>query len=329
MRADRLLSMMMLLQAKGCMSARELAAQLEVSKRTIYRDVEALSIAGVPIYTQPGVSGGILLDEDYRVSLTGLDKTEVLSLFVSGKTGPLQDLGLANTVEDALLKLFTELPSIHRREVEWMRQRVHIDPSFWFQAVEPVPFFPTIQQAVWENRIIMGRYQRSDGESVDRTLEAYGLVAKSNIWYLVGRKPDGQHRSYRIFRFKKISVTDKFFERSPDFDLASYWKMACREYEEYVAKETPPCSTRIRIHPSIMWYFDSLLTGKFKQDKPSEFSTPDSDGWVPLEVLFDSMPEARAVALRFGDLIEVLEPVELRNEIIDTGRAIIRFYDAR
>jgi predicted DNA-binding transcriptional regulator YafY len=314
--------MMMLLQARGCMSAHQLAEQLEVSKRTIYRDVEALSIAGVPIYTQPGVRGGIFLDEDYRVSLTGLDKTEVLSLFVSGKTGPLADLGLADNIENALLKLFATLPSIHRREVEWMRQRVFIDPANWFQVLEPVPFFPLIQQAVWENRVIEGVYQRSDGALVDRNLDAYGLVAKSNIWYLVGRKPDGNYRSYRIFRFKKVQLKDHFFDRCPEFDLAAYWKVACRAYEAFVAKETPLCTARVRVHPSIMWYFDSLLTGKFEQ-----ISTSDSTGWITLHVLFDSTPEARAVALRFGDFIEVIEPLELRDEVTNTARAIVRFYD--
>ena len=312
---------MMLLQAKGCMSARELAEQLEVSKRTIYRDVEALSIAGVPIYTQPGAAGGILLDEDYRVSLTGFDKSEVLSLFVSGKTGPLGDLGLAGSVEDALLKLFATLPSIQRREVEWMQQRVHIDPAVWFQVVEPVPFFPLIQQAVWENRVIEGRYQRSDGTAAGCRLQAYGLVAKSNIWYLVGRKPDGEFHSYRIFRFKDVQLADDFFDRTPDFDLGVYWEMACRKYEQSVARETPPCPARIRVHPGVMWYFDSLMTGKFER-----ITTVDADDWITLQVLFDTRPEARAAALRFGDLIEVLEPAELRNLVIETAQAILDYY---
>ncbi len=324
MRADRLLSMMMLLQAKGCMSARELAEQLEVSKRTIYRDVDALSMAGVPIYTQPGVKGGILLDEDYRISLTGLDRAEVISLFVSGKTGPLQDLGLANTVEDALLKMFTALPSIHRREVEWMRQRVHIDPSNWFQVVETVPFFPLIQQAVWENRVLEGIYQRSDGESVERTLEAYGLVAKNSIWYLVGKKSDGEFRSYRIFRFKNIIVSNRFFERSPDFDLGEYWERACREYEEQVAKETPPFRAHVHVHPSILWYFDSILTGQFEQVEPA-----DQTGWITLQVLFASMPDAKATLLGLGDHVEVLEPAELREEITETARDILLFYESK
>ena len=242
----------------------------------------------------------------------------------SGKAGPLGDLGLAEGLEDALLKLFTALPSIHRREVEWMRQRVHIDPAFWFQVVEPVPFFPQVQQAVWENRVVEGSYQRSDGILVDRTLQAYGLVAKSNIWYLVGKKPDGDFRSYRIFRFTALQITDEFFERAPDFDLAAYWKAACRDYEQYVARETPPLSARIHVHPGILWYFDSLMVGKFER-----LETTSQDDWIPLKVLFDSFPEARAVALQFGDRIEVLEPLELRDEVIATAKAIIAYYENR
>jgi len=322
MRADRLLSIMMLLQARGQMSARELAEELEVSKRTIYRDVDALSFAGVPIYTQPGSTGGIILDEDYRVSLTGLDKTEVLSLFISGKTGPLQDLGFTKNVEDALLKLFTALPSIHRSEVEWMQHRVHIDPSNWFQVVETVPFFPVIHQAVWENRIVEGTYQHSDGELIERTLEAYGLVAKINIWYLVGRKPDGEFRSYRIFRFKNITLTDRFFERIPDFNLGEYWKNACRKYEEQVAKAAPPCSAQIRVHPSVKWYFDSAFIGKFEQ-----IDSPDSSGWLTLNVSFNSIPEAKQNLAWLGSHVEVLEPVELRQEITENAKATLRSYE--
>src|SRR5689334_12127743 len=150
MRADRLLSLMLLLHARGRMTAQQLADQLEVSERTIYRDIEALCTAGIPLYTQSGTSGGVFLEESYRVSLTGLSRAQVQSLFISGEARPLGDLGLGKALDDTLLKLFAALPSIHRDEVKRLRQRFYIDPANWFQIVEATSFFPALQQAVWE-----------------------------------------------------------------------------------------------------------------------------------------------------------------------------------
>jgi predicted DNA-binding transcriptional regulator YafY len=280
MRADRLLSMMMLLQTRGSMSARELAEKLEVSKRTIYRDVDALSYAG--------------------------------------KAGALQDLGLSNTFEDALLKLFSALPSIHRREVTWMQQRVHVDHSRWFQNEEPLVFFPDAQKAVWENRIIECVYQNSDGALVERTLEAYGLVAKNNLWYLVGRKPDGDFRSYRIYRFRSITSTDRLFERDPGFDLAAYWESACRAYEQRVAQDSPPIRATLRADPGLMWYFDSMFVGKYERVKTGE-----QEDWLTLRVQFDSMADAAAILPGLGGQIEVLAPAALRLEVLRRARAIL------
>ncbi|MBZ0287993.1 MAG: HTH domain-containing protein, partial [Anaerolineae bacterium] len=167
MRADRLISLMLLLHARGRMTAQTLAQQLEVSERTIYRDVDALGAAGVPIYVQPGVNGGIFLDEHYRISLTGLTRAEVQSLFVSSSTPPLADLGLDNAVQATLLKLFAALPLPHQAEVERLRSRFHIDPANWFQVIEPSDTFPLLQQAVWEDRAVSIRYQVVEGEWFD------------------------------------------------------------------------------------------------------------------------------------------------------------------
>jgi predicted DNA-binding transcriptional regulator YafY len=275
----------------------------------------------VPIYTLPGVNGGIALDEDYRVSLTGLDKNDVLALFVSGKAGALQDLGLSNTFEDALLKLFSALPSIHRREVAWMQQRVHVDHSRWFDEVEPLAFFTEAQMAVWENRIIECVYQRSDGALVERTLEAYGLVAKSNIWYLVGRKPGGEFRSYRIYRFRSFTPSDRFFERDADFDLAAYWESACRAYERRVAQDSPPIRATLRARPEIMWYFDTMFVGRYERVKSGE-----REDWLTLRVKFDSMADAAAILPGLGDQVEVLAPPALREEVVRKARAILGRY---
>lgn len=205
MRADRLISLMLLLHARGRMTAADLARDLEVSERTIYRDLDALSSAGIPVYAQPGTHGGIFLDERYRISLTGLSRGDVQTLFMSSEAGPLKDLGLERT--DALLKLFADLPSSHRVEVDRMRQRFHIDPANWFQLVEPIRFFPLLQQAVWEDRLVEVCYQPVLGPAWTRVLEPYGLVAKANIWYLIGKKCGGDTmRSYRVVRFEGVTL---------------------------------------------------------------------------------------------------------------------------
>src|SRR5262245_7315559 len=196
MRADRLISLMLLLNARGRMTAQTLANQLEVSERTIYRDVDALGAAGIPIYVQPGVNGGIFLDENYRVSLTGLTRAEVQALFVSSNARPLADLGLNGAVEAKLLKLFAALPSTHQAEVERLRGRIYIDPANWFQNAEPSDLLPILQQAVWEDRALSIQYQVVEGDWFEGVVNAYGLVAKANIWYLVAEKSPGEFRNY-------------------------------------------------------------------------------------------------------------------------------------
>src|SRR5690554_4763928 len=164
MRADRLISLMLLLHARGRMTARRLAEHLEVSERTIYRDIDALSAAGVPVYVQPGVNGGIFLDEHYRISLTGLTQSEVRALFVGNHARPLADLGLSQAVEDTLLKLFAALPTAHQAEVERLRSRFYIDPANWFQTAESSALLPVLQQAVWEDRALNICYQVVEGQ---------------------------------------------------------------------------------------------------------------------------------------------------------------------
>jgi predicted DNA-binding transcriptional regulator YafY len=321
-RADRLLSLMLLLQSKGRMTAQELADELEVSERTVYRDIDALSAAGVPIYAQPGTSGGVFLDEHYRISLTGLSKAEVLSLFVGSAAGPLADLGLAKAQDETLLKLFAALPSMHRQEAEQARQRFYIDPANWFQIVETPSIFPTIQQAVWEDRQLRITYQPVEGVITERILDAYALVAKANIWYLVGRKPDGEMRNYRIGRISQVESLEAWFERDPDFELAAYWKDSCHIFEKTSTERFPPYSVIVRVAPETFWYFPGYMEGRY-----AKIDSPDSQGWFKLRVVFDAFGDARMRVLGLGTGIEVLEPVELREAVIGTAQAIVDFHN--
>lgn len=321
MRADRLLSLMLMLHARGRMTAQALAEQLEVSERTIYRDIEALSSAGIPVYTQSGVNGGVFLDEDYRISLTGLSRDEVQALFVLPDAGPLADLGLGQAVQGTLFKLFAALPDVHRRAAEQVRQRIYVDPTNWFQIVEPSSVFPTLQQAVWEDRCVEVVYHAVEGDPEARTLEAHALVAKANIWYMVGRRPGADMRNYRVSRFQQAALTEARFERDPAFDLAVYWRESCQRFEQSQRRDFPPYAALLRVHQDAFWYFPGFMAGRYEK-----LAQEPTDGWWTLRVTFDSMGDARTRVLGLGTSAEVIEPDALRQGVIETARAVAAFY---
>ncbi|MCU0499731.1 MAG: WYL domain-containing protein [Anaerolineae bacterium] len=320
MRADRLISLMLLLHAHGRMTAADLARDLEVSERTIYRDLEALSGAGIPLYTQPGTHGGIFLDERYRISLTGLSRNDLQTLFMSSEAGPLKDLGLEKT--DALLKLFADLPSNQRAEVDRVRQRFHIDPANWFQLVEPIRFFPLLQQAVWQDRLVEVCYQPVLGSAWTRVLEPYGLVAKANIWYLIGKKQGGDSmRSYRVVRFEGVTLLPDTFERDPQFDLAAYWRDA-REQFHQLAAGSPRYEVVLLVPQAFYWYFPGYLEGAY-----TRISGPDHEGSVTLRVTFESEQEGQRRVLGMGANVRIIAPDSLRAFVIDSARALCTEYE--
>lgn len=322
MRADRLISLMLLLYSKGRMTAQTLAQQLEVSERTIYRDLDALSTAGIPVYTQSGPTGGVYLDEQYRPSLTGLMRDDIQALFVTGDTNPLKDLGLTKT--DSLLKLFANLPSAQQNEVDRMRQRFHIDSANWFQVVEPVSLLPTIQQAVWEDRRVEVVYHPVTGQPKARVIDAYGLVAKANIWYLVAKKPDSpiqEMHSYRIGRLQQVTLLDEHFERPAEFDLAAYWQASTEQFERAAYAMSPPCLVVLRVHTDAYSFFPGYMEGNYQK-----LTEPDEAGWSTLRVRFERLKETQRVVLGLGNKVEVLEPIELRFHVIEAARAILEHY---
>src|SRR5574340_1555919 len=226
MRASRLVALLLLLQTRGRMTADALATVLEVSVRTIYRDLEALSLAGVPVYAERGPGGGWSLLEDYRTNLTRLTEAEVNTLFVSGTTGPLKDLWPAKASEDAMLKLLAALPSVYRNNAELARQRIHLDATGWFRHDEPVPHLPLLQEAIWNDRRLHLTYRRGGDNTVNqRTVNPYGLVAKASIWYLVCTtlESGGEMRVYRVARIQDAESTGEHFERPANFNLPAFW----------------------------------------------------------------------------------------------------------
>lgn len=318
MRANRLLSLMFLLQSRERMTAQELADALQVSKRTIYRDIEALDLAGVPIYTQDGRSGGIYLDKQYRISLNSLGREEIQSLFIYGTQGPIADIGLNDAIENALLKLLAALPQRYRNEAERMRQRVHFDSSQWFYQRDVSQWMPLLLQAVFEDRKIRLHYLRGDATLSERIVSPYGVVAKLDIWYLVAMTDEDELRTFRVSRFKSLELLDETFERSPSFDLSDYWKESTRRYETSKARYI----LKLLVAPDNPGVVRYLSEAYGAQVEPT-----DQQGWTPVTLSLGAMQEARMVVMAMGDRVEIADPPELRDEVRKWLDVLLKHYD--
>ncbi len=320
MRADRLLSLLMLLQARGKMTARKLAQELEVSERTIYRDIDALSVAGVPIYGESGPEGGYALVDSYHTNLTGLTEGEVRALFMLNIPAPLADLGVSQELRAALLKLAAALPDTRRRDEEGVRQRFHLDSTWWSQSEERVPHLQTIQQAVWQDCKIQVVYRTSVAVEIERLVAPYGLVAKAGVWYLVCARNDAM-QVHRVSDLLAVYVADESFERPTKFDLVAFWEKWCIEYEIFLSDFTATVRVAPSFIPELPRYFGNYIHTKITQAGP-----PDAAGWIKLELSFESFEAARDHILGFGRGVEVLEPRALRRSVLDYAEQIMALY---
>lgn len=319
MRADRLISLMMLLQTRGQMTAESLALVLEVSKRTIYRDIDALSSAGVPIYADGGPGGGYALIDSYRTTLNGLNQEEIRSLFLLMTPGPFSDLGISPALNSAVLKLTSALPNRHYDQPDFVRRRFYLDAGGWFQRNEAVPHLKTIQEAVWSDRQILISYRPRVGEVGQRTLSPLGLVAKSNIWYLVADTDRGK-RVYRVSRIETVEWTVNQFMREPSFELVDYWMKWVADYEASL----PQYPVTLRIAPDVV----SILPFIWGENVriPLERSQSDANGWRILDYTFERMEEAEYRILGLGASVEVIAPDELRAAVLESAQQIVMQY---
>lgn len=313
MRADRLISIMLLLQARGKLTADALAQALEVSRRTIQRDINALSAAGVPIYADSGHHGGLSLDPSYRVSLTGLKDGEVRALFLSSNSRLLEDLGMGKAADDAHLKLSAALPRPHEQMVEHMRQRFYIDPVWWY-GPRSLPCLAVLKLAVDADRRVRAEYEHRDGEVVERVLEPYGLVAKSSIWYLVAMR-GGEMRVYRVSRFLQVTIIDDDrFKRNAEFDLATYWENHAREFRSRMV----PFTFSLRVRNDLRNFVKYHLPGTYQVVESSE-----NEDWFTARFETESLASARMFVLGLGAGAVVLEPRELHAAVLAQARAVI------
>jgi predicted DNA-binding transcriptional regulator YafY len=310
----------MLLQTRGQMTAQELARRLEVSERTIYRDLDALGVAGVPVYAERGPGGGCGLLESYRTNLTGLNETEVKALFMFSIPGPLADLGLSQAFNAALLKLSAALPTAQQDYAENVRQRLYLDPEGWSQTHEPVPHLQTVQEAIWQDRRLNMTYRRADGGWAKRLVDPYSLVAKAGVWYMIGYVTRWMS-AFRVSRIQEAIITESHFERQPDFDLAAYWKGWCAE----MVDKHPPYPVMLRVGWEAIPLLPQIL-GERANLLLEQAGPPDSEGAVTVNLTFESFEAARSQVLGYGPVVEVLEPAALRASVIEQATKIVAFY---
>ena len=320
MRADRLLSILLLLQVHQRLTARELARRLEVSERTIHRDMEALSAAGVPVVAERGMGGGWRLLDGYRTNLTGLNEAEIQALFLGRPPRLLADLGLDRASEAAFIKLLAALPSMSRRDAEYARQRIHVDPGGWRQPDEAIHFLPTLQEAIWQERKVRISYRRGDGSTVERVVDPLGLVAKGSIWYLAAAV-EGELRTYRISRVQDAQLIDEPCVRPPNFDLAAYWERSSAEFKANL----PRYPAALCVDPDIL----PRMRAEGRYARIEHEYPPGTDGWIRLDMMFEEEHGAVEYVLSYGPRIEVLEPPALREEVIRQAESVVAFYAQR
>lgn len=326
MRSDRLLSLLLILQARGSVVAPEVARELEVSTRTVYRDVAALSAAGVPVWTEQGKGGGIRLMPGYRTDMTGLTAAEARALVaMSGRAVP-DDLGMGSALASAVHKLVAAVPASHRPAAEAARARVLVDHAGWYRRTPSAPALELVQQALWEPRRIRIRYRSRSGTGppTSALVDPYGLVAKTGLWYLVGRHR-GQERMWRVDRITRADVLAEPSRAPADVDLAEVWQRLRKRLEE--PEGIVPVDVRVRVRAEVLDVVLRVTAARGStlggQVVAGRLPPPDADGWVPLTLRFPGERLAVVALIVFGGDVEVIAPASVRALLRGTAAAAV------
>jgi len=308
-KADRLLSVLMLLQARGRATERELAERLEVSQRTIHRDLESLSAAHVPVVALRGSQGGWELEKGWRTQVPGLNEAELRALLMA-QPRAVGHPRLAAAAESALNKLMASLPGPMRAQAAAMREHLHVDATGWHDTGEDLSMLTTVQDAVARERKLAFDYTKANGEKAPRTVDSLGLVAKGLSWYLVARGANGI-RTYRVSRMEAVTVLAGGFERPPRFDLAEFWKQSTAELDRLRNRYPVVLS----VTPSAVQQLKGWCVAR-----PVESGDPGNR--VQIEADFDSELHARFIVLGFGSAARVLKPEPLRRWVQSEARLV-------
>lgn len=316
MKADRLIALLLLLQSRRQCSARLLAEHLEVSERTIYRDVDALSAAGVPVYAERGPTGGIALADGYRRALTHFGEDEVRALFVSGAS-PLADLGLERGLVRALEKLRGGLADVHQRAADKSRSRIHLDRRRWNQPEPPFELLATLRRAVWDDRCLQIRYEDRNRKTTMRVVDPLGLVSKTGVWYLIARSGE-EMRSFRVERIRDARETAGHFERPAGFDLERYWAETSTRFAQ--ASRIADCVVTLRAANDglerITYYW------------PAEILSEEG-GEALVRVTFPGTEVAIFQVLAWSAIATLVEPAAMREALVQRARCALQLYDLR
>jgi predicted DNA-binding transcriptional regulator YafY len=323
MQASRLLAILLRLNVRGRVSAQQLADELEVSLRTIYRDIEALGAAGIPVYATRGRSGGFQLLDGYRTKLTGISPDEADALFLAGLPGAAADLGLGSVLAATQLKLLAALPPELRERAGRIRDRFHLDAPGWLRQADAPPHLTTVADAVWSQRRVEVRYERANRVVVERVLEPLGLVLKAGTWYLVASVPDDDRgpRTYRVSRVRAAAVLDQGFERPEGFNLEQHWAQYQRDYEQRVFRAT--ATIRLSAAGRSLLF---LIGTPAARAGHAAMEPPDEHGWTRTVVPIESVRHAQHALMQLGADVEVLEPAELRELVAAGARAMAERY---
>ncbi|MFF3760577.1 helix-turn-helix transcriptional regulator [Streptomyces sp. NPDC002185] len=319
MRAARLIKLVLLLQSRPSMTAAELAAELEVSERTITRDALALSEAGVPVYADRGRAGGYRLVGGYRTRLTGLARGEAEALFLSGLPGALRDMGLADAASAARLKVSAALLPSLRDAHESAARRFHLDAPGWYQEPETPELLAPVAEAVWDDRRMSARYRRGDGAEVERELEPHGLVLKAGVWYVCARS-GRSFRTYRVDRFTAVAVGEDRFDRDPDFDLPAFWEERSAEF----ARSLLRAEVTVRLSEAGARRLP-YVTDRSAAEAALAAGTAE-DGLLRVVLRVESEDVAFSQLLGLGPEVEVLAPDTLRTRCAEAARGMAALY---
>jgi predicted DNA-binding transcriptional regulator YafY len=341
MQASRLVSILLLLQTRGMLTARDLADELEVSLRTIYRDLDQLAAAGIPLYAERGPAGGYRLVDGYRTRLTGLSADEAQALFLSGLEGPAAQLGLGTVLAAAQLKVMAALPAELRARAARLRERFLLVAPGWFKRDDDSTWLGAIAEAVWDEKLLRMTYHGPNGPA-ERLIEPLGLVLKAGVWYVVARR-DGLLRTYRVSRILAASCTEDRFERPPDFELQRHWQAASEAFEEGLRR----IEIRVRVRSDSVDDLEYAIGGSAwvggydredagdpgeatRADREASATIPpypgDPNAWLRATLRTESLGQAHDDLLRLGGRVEVLDPPELRARMARTARAMARRY---
>lgn len=316
MRADRLLSILLLLQNRGKMTSREMAHTLEVSERTIFRDMEALSASGIPVFAERGREGGWMLTEGYRTSLTGMKPKEIASLLLSVDVSLLNDLSIQEDFSAAVRKLEAASSPQISSSTNYLSQRIHIDGASWHPSDETYPFLSILQEAIWEDRKVKISYNRNE-EINDRLIEPLGLVAKRGVWYVVAVS-EGKMRTYRVSRLVHAEATNEAFRRPNPFDLKSYWEQSTLTFKASL----PRYPTTLLVRENVIKEFQSeryvTITNTEQTADPA---------WLNVDAEFNTLESACRIILSFTPSIIVRGPQDLTKQIITVINAASAIYD--